>query len=141
MNWKKDPAEKYRIRIYGIDAPELDQQCGESAAFLLQGLLKSSLVILCAFVDTDRYGRYVCKVTAVKRSPCDPPGESHAHDVGDIMLGWGVAWQYTKYDNSELYSATEAIARRFKLGLWMHENPVPPWEFRKQKRENASGSK
>ena len=54
----------------------------------------------------------------------------------------GMAWVYLRYVplGSPLYEA-EANARLQKLGLWRGKNPVPPWEWRAQRRERQQESR
>jgi len=51
----------------------------------------------------------------------------------------GMAWWYRAYskeqppEEQELYERTEQAAKELKVGLWLDANPVPPWEWRRQK--------
>jgi endonuclease YncB( thermonuclease family) len=53
----------------------------------------------------------------------------------------GLAWHYKQYANEqpkeerEQYSFAEFEARVKKVGLWIDAEPVPPWDWRKAKRE------
>jgi len=52
--------------------------------------------------------------------------------------GWG--WAYKKFMNkADLahYLATERAARTKKNGLWLQENPQPPWDFKPQVKVKA----
>jgi len=52
----------------------------------------------------------------------------------------GLAWWYRAYaqeqmpEDRELYEVAEKEARERKLRLWRDPTPVPPWEWRKNKR-------
>jgi endonuclease YncB( thermonuclease family) len=35
------------------------------------------------------------------------------------------------------YQAAQAAAQSDKLGLWQDPDPVPPWQWRKSKKERA----
>jgi endonuclease YncB( thermonuclease family) len=58
------------------------------------------------------------------------------------MLKQGLAWHYKQYAKDqpeterEQYSLVEENAREQHIGLWrdVKSEPVPPWEWRKQKR-------
>ncbi len=58
----------------------------------------------------------------------------------------GYAWVYVAYCKKPFCSEwkdLEKTARRLKIGIWSQPNPVPPWQFRKNKRsafKNASPS-
>jgi endonuclease YncB( thermonuclease family) len=51
------------------------------------------------------------------------------------MVREGFAWRYVQYDRAGEFTAAEADAREHKRGLWADPHPVPPWEFRRAKRE------
>jgi endonuclease YncB( thermonuclease family) len=119
-------AEQMKIRLAGIDAPELKQPFGpESRDALRQSVLNQSVT-----VDTnkqDRYGRAVGKVLL------------NGEDVNLKQVSAGLAWVYTDYikelsvDDREKYRAAETAANDAHIGLWQDEQPVAPWTFRKTK--------
>jgi endonuclease YncB( thermonuclease family) len=104
-----------RIRLRGIDAPELDQSCrrgdeiyacGREARVRLQSLIGSHKVT-CSGAETDQYGRLLATCEA-----------------GDVELnkamveaGWAVA--YGSYVTEEL------AARAARRGLWKGEFDQP----------------
>jgi len=45
-----------------------------------------------------------------------------------------MAWVYRKYTDDERFYVLESEAKQSKRGLWLDENPIPPWEWRKGKR-------
>jgi endonuclease YncB( thermonuclease family) len=47
------------------------------------------------------------------------------------MLEAGMAWHYTKYDQSKKYADGEKSAKDAGRGLWSDPRRVPPWEWRK----------
>jgi endonuclease YncB( thermonuclease family) len=46
------------------------------------------------------------------------------------MLNAGMAWHYTKYDQSEKYHNAEIKARNNKVGLWVYPRRIAQWDFR-----------
>jgi hypothetical protein len=50
-------------------------------------------------------------------------------------FGDDFAWRYVQYDKPGEFTAAESDAREHHRGLWADAHPVPPWEFRRQKRE------
>jgi micrococcal nuclease len=111
-----------RVRLDGIDAPELGQPYGKSA--------KSSLSKLCRGKNAsvvergkDEEGRIVASVRC---------GEV---DANAEQVHRGMAWVYLRYVpfGSPLYEL-ETNARLRQLGLWRGTAPVPPWEWRQQTR-------
>ena len=116
--------EKIKIRLYGIDAPEMDQPGGKESRQYLYDRLYGKDVLIKA-MDIDRYSRLVAIVYL--------PG---AMAVNVDCLTSGHAWVYTKYCKVKMFCDLlpdlEAEARDRKDGLWAYPDPVPPWEWRKK---------
>lgn len=118
-----------RIRLYGIDAPELGQECldhagasyrcGEEARRVLRELI-GGRDISCDIVETDKYRRDVarCRVDNVELN----------REM--VRLGWALAY----YRHSIDYVLAEAAARGGKRGIWRGEFERPE-DFRAQQRE------
>ena len=60
-----------------------------------------------------------------------PDGRS----LNEELVYQGLAWWYRKYSKDQSLGELEAQARQAKLGLWADTEPVPPWEWRKTKRQ------
>lgn len=112
-----------KIRISGIDAPELDQECldngaawacGQSSKLALSEKIGSQPVN-CQISGRDKYRRFlaVCLV--------------QGKDIGKWMVTHGWATSYGSYEFDE------AIARRNKLGIWQGEFEKPQnWRQKSQ---------
>lgn len=112
-----------RVRLYGIDAPELDQPGGQASRDHLASLVLGREVEV-EPRDRDDYGRTVAVVLL-------PDGR----DVNALMVKAGQAWVYRKYCRHCYAMRTdEAWARLRGLGLWSDPGPVPPWRWRAQHR-------
>ena len=111
--------KKYKVRFYGIDAPEAAQDFGsESRDALREKLLGREAVV--KVIAVDRYGRAVGKVVCSGRY------------LNLEMVSEGFAWYYSDYAESEYDLAlAEKSARAHKRGLWHGNNQQPPWEWRK----------
>jgi endonuclease YncB( thermonuclease family) len=117
---------KLRIRLFGIDAPEKNQQCtnadgakwacGETAQKMLESLVAKAPYLQCDLIDTDRYGRAVMKCFA---------GET---DLGAALVRAGLALAYRQY--SSTYGADEDSAKTAKLGMWAGSFTAP-WTWRR----------
>jgi endonuclease YncB( thermonuclease family) len=110
--------KQHRIRFDGIDAPERGQPFSNRAKSTLSDLVFGKTVKVDT-EGTDKYDRTIGRVYVDGR------------DVGLAMLEAGVAWHYTKYDQSKPYADGEKVARAARRGLWTDKNPIPPWEWRK----------
>lgn len=114
-----------RVRLYGIDAPELHQTCdggtwaaGKLARDALVDIIGGHPVTCVVIVPRDRYGRPVstCSVGPV--------------DLGERMVSRGWAWAFTRY--SSWYVSDETSAAISRSGLHAH-NCRKAWEWRVEK--------
>ena len=114
---------QYKIRLSGIDAPELGQEFGRQAKQSLSGLVFGKDIVV-IHDKVDRWGRLVGKVMV---------GGS---DANLAMIEAGLAWHFKKYEKEQAqvdrraYSDAEVRARQTRIGLWSQPNPLPPWEYR-----------
>jgi endonuclease YncB( thermonuclease family) len=115
--------ETLRVRLSGIDAPELGQAFGRNAKAALSGLAFARSVAI-AWRKRDRYDRLVAKVTLDRR------------DIALEMLALGMAWHDTRFEPEQPsadpreYGEAQSRARVARRGLWADAAPVPPWEYR-----------
>ncbi len=111
-----------RIRLWGIDAPERDQTCGDlPAGRMATGALAHVIgdrPVSCESVDTDRYGRTV--------ATCAVDGE----DLGSMMVRAGWARDYARYSGGH-YRQDEDAARTRQRGMWAADC-IAPWEWRRR---------
>ena len=115
-----------RVRLYGIDAPELKQQCvdengvlwgcGVAAQRQLNSLIGANKALHCSLRDVDRYGRLIMQCF------------NGATDIGAAMVRSGHAVAYRHF--SDLYMAEEEQAKTALKGIW-RGTFIPPWEWRR----------
>lgn len=110
---------RFKIRLYGIDAPEKKQDFGQKAKQHLSSLIFNKEVKI-KFTEIDRYGRIVGKVYL------------NDIEINIEMLKAGMAWHYSRYDQTSTYITAEKQARKNGIGLWSMKNPIPPWNFRRK---------
>ncbi len=76
----------------------------------------------------DRYGRIVGKVLI------------NGVDANFEQVKRGLAWFYKKYQNEQPlqdrldYLHAQEDAEKSRAGLWLDNEPIAPWDFRKFKR-------
>ncbi len=115
--------KQHKIRLAGIDAPELGQPFGQTAKRKLSDLVFEKMVTVVG-TKTDRYGRLVGQVFLL------------GVDVPLEMLNAGLAWHFKEFEGEQLakdrkaYSEAESKAKDSKLNLWAEPKPMPPWEYR-----------
>lgn len=122
---------KLRVRLYGIDAPEVrheempGQPHGEEAKEALAAQVLGRGVTV-EIVDIDVHKRVV---GIVHRSGAD---------INLEMVRGGYAWAYRRYLSAPYasgYIEAENEARGRRAGLWKQPNPDPPWEFKRRGRD------
>lgn len=115
-----------KVRLYGIDAPELGQPFGRNAKGALSERVHGQTVTV-DVIDTDRYGRTVGRIRMGNR------------DINLELVEAGMAWWYRQYSpsNAKLEQA-EAVATKEKRGLWADHDPIPPWKWRAEKRKHPA---
>lgn len=114
---------QHKIRLAGIDAPEIGQPFGQTAKKKLSDLVFEKMVTVVSS-KTDRHGRLVAQVFLF------------GVDVPLEMLNAGLAWHYKEYEREQpakdrkSYSEAESKAKAGNLNLWAEPKPMPPWEYR-----------
>jgi micrococcal nuclease len=108
-----------KIRIEGIDAPEICQAGGQAARAALARRVKGRLLEL-RVQRQDDYGRSVAVLRA--------DGE----DIGGWMVSQGQAWSYRFGRDTGPYSAQQAQARAARRGLFADRAALEPRLFRQR---------
>lgn len=120
-----------RVRLYGIDAPEHDQDYGREARERLSSLVRGENNLALEYKDTDRYGRLVGVLYFGS-----PDGR---RSVNRVMVEEGLARWYSRYGGRELgLDQAEQNARRARRGIWASGSQVAPWDHRREQRRRAS---
>lgn len=132
---------QYRIRLAGIDAPEKAQPFGARSKETLSSLVFGHWVTV-EGDKRDRYGRTVAKLwVAPLEAGCRSSSTCpRTVDANLAQVATGMAWWYRQYAREQApedriqYAEAEASARNRKVGLWRDPDPVPPWEWRRERR-------
>ena len=110
--------KNYRIRFYGIDAPEANQQDGIASRDVLRDKILGQDVTV-TVRNIDRYGRAVGLVSFQGRN------------INLEMVREGQAWYYKNFAPGERdFEDAQRIAQENRLGLWQSPSPMPPWKYR-----------
>ncbi|MEQ6169134.1 thermonuclease family protein [Ekhidna sp. MALMAid0563] len=115
-----DDQEELKIRLVGIDAPEVKQEHGVEARDYARSLLNGKE--LTVYLE---------------------PGETYGRKLGVVitndgkhfnyeMVAAGYAWFYDYYSDDKYLEAAYKRAKELKHGLWSLPNPVAPWDWRKK---------
>ncbi len=114
-----------KIRLEGVDAPEM-RQCGGPAARDALSKWVGAREVVIEPRKIDRYGRAVARV------------HRGAGEVGLQLVAAGHAWHYQTYAREQspaaraAYAQAELHARTRRVGLWACDTPEPPWTFRRR---------
>ncbi|MBP3731536.1 MAG: thermonuclease family protein [Mailhella sp.] len=117
---------RFRVRLYGIDAPEGKQSFGHESRSNMQRLTKGKKVLL-KRMYTDNYQRTVAIVFL------SAGGKADALSLNERQVQDGMAWVYDFFCTSSecnTWKFEEAMAKNRKIGLWKNPSPIPPWQWR-----------
>lgn len=123
---RRTSGDVVKVRLYGVDAPELAQPGGPEARDYLRAMLADAGTVDVRTMDTDRYGRVVGRV-------------QHGDvDVNAALLDAGQAWVYPQYCQA-IFPCAEWVVVTIRAalgqrGLWAAGMPQPPWDWRRERR-------
>jgi len=126
-----DRNRQYKVRLDGIDAPEIAQAYGDAAKKSLSDLVLGKMVTVTRS-KIAREGWIVGKVTLSGR------------DINLEQIRRGYAWFYRAYakelspEDATAYEQAEAKAREDHLGLWAGAEPIAPWDLREAQRGQSA---
>ena len=109
--------QRVRVRLVGIDAPELDQPMGREARAALAAKLAGGIVRVEGDAR-DQHGRLLGTLRLADR------------DLNREMVAEGWAWAFTGFAENDDLIAAESAARRGRRGLWANPEPQPPRQWR-----------
>lgn len=118
---------QYKIRLAGIDAPEKKQAFGQASKKSLSDLVFDKVVSI-IYDKQDQYGRTVGKVMV------------NGKDANLEQVKRGMAWFYKKYQNEMVlddrldYLHAQEAAESSNVGLWVDDDAIAPWDFRKRRK-------
>lgn len=118
---------QHKIRLAGIDAPELSQAFGRVSRQHLADQVVGRTVVI-EWSKRDKYQRLVGKILL------------NGRDINITQIEAGLAWHYKKYATEQIpedrqrYARAEEQARASRLDLWQYSHAVPPWDYRKTKK-------
>jgi endonuclease YncB( thermonuclease family) len=125
---RDDEGRRYRVRLRGIDAPERAQPYASVSRRNLSRLARGRTVTV-TYEGVDKYGRVL--------------GWVHVDDgvsVNLLQVQAGLAWHYAIRGrpwtaDDDLLARAEHDARLARRGLWARPSPQPPWQYRRDHRD------
>lgn len=116
-----------RVKLLGVDAPEINQAFGDVARKHLSDLVFDKAVVV-------HYSGISADQSLTGRVLLDDA------DIGAQMIRDGAAWfdpnngDRLGVMDRDIYQQSEQAARSERRGLWQQTNPTAPWEFVKAER-------
>lgn len=116
----KGEEKSISVRLYGIDAPEKEQDYGATAEARLKELIRNKPIEI-EIKGTDNHKRPLVVVFF------------NGNNINLQMLREGMAWHYDRFDSTPEFSAAHEEAKLHKRGLWINDKAISPEEFRHKK--------
>lgn len=119
----------FQVRLWGIDAPEWDQEFSADAKILCHQFVEGKKIEV-QEKSTDTYGRTVALVLVDGLS------------LNEELIRRGMAWVHIRYCDEKIcnfWRELEAEARLSHSGLWQEEHPIPPWRWKNLRRQKKQG--
>ncbi|HGJ5868561.1 thermonuclease family protein, partial [Arsenophonus nasoniae] len=119
--------KRVKVRLIGIDAPELGQPFGRrSKQNLLHLSAKKQAEVMTE--KQDRFGRWLGTLIIAGKN------------INAEQVKSGLAWAYRCHGRATdfRFLALEKKARQANIGLWSSKSPIEPWMWRKQKSDKKS---
>jgi endonuclease YncB( thermonuclease family) len=123
-----DQKVQHKVRLSGIDAPEIGQAFGTKSRDALRARVLRKPVAVHRRGE-DQYGRTLATL------------EFEGDDVAEWMVAAGMAWHYKRYSDDKALAAAERKARSARTGLWADGDPMPPWKWRASERDRKEESR
>ena len=117
-----------KVRLYGIDSPEMNQAHGRPARNIARQWLIPGRQVEVEPMYRDNYGRIVALVWAQDTL------------VNAELVRSGAAWVYPRFCRSreicEPMVDMQEEARQARRGLWQEQQPEPPWQWKKRQLQS-----
>lgn len=120
--------EQYKIRLEGIDTPEMDQAFGKNAKQALSKYVFGKQVTV-NLSGQDRYQRYLGTLIL------------DGQNINLQLVKDGCAWHYKEYSSDSALAQAESDARSARRGLWQDDDVMAPWEWRRKDSRKSSAKK
>jgi endonuclease YncB( thermonuclease family) len=110
---------KYKIRMLGIDAPEMSQTYGADSRYWLSTYMhKPGTIVL---KNIDKYGRHVATLYI------------NNININQLSVRLGKSWYAPQFYKNSAFAYAMDSAKSESKGLWIYSNPIPPWVYRKMR--------
>lgn len=124
----------FKVRLYAIDCPEDGQLWGDTAKYSLIRLIGGRKIRIESH-GHDKFERMLATVYVKNNS------DKEWINVNAKMVVCGHAWVMRRFykhlpkERQNDLNSKERWAKSKKVGLWITENPIPPWKWRDEKNK------
>jgi micrococcal nuclease len=146
------------FRFAFIDAPEIEQPFGRESQAFLQSLIGGKTLRLDPIgkestggIPIDPYKRLLCMGFLTEQmeigtinyyldGACNTGKVTTARpatrniELEMIVNGWAWVVERWTFEREDEYFAAQEDAQRNRRGLWVMDNPEPPWDFKRRQR-------
>lgn len=135
---RRDLEFETTVRFGFIDAPEMGQPGGHEAKDFLAKQIWGRCLELSILIkmDTggivDRHGRIVAIPYLWQEFIGDPKNRGFFRNIELEMVLNGWAWVLDRYGPDASYLDALSDARRHRRGIWVRNDNIHPWDFKKQ---------
>jgi len=116
---------QHRVHLYATAAPAAGQPYAKESKKNLSQLVDKMIRVEGMAVESN--GTIVAKVY-----------DADNQYVNLVQISTGMAWHHAQRKASPELTAAQNEARNAKRGLWSEPNPVPPWQYRQQKKSTTT---
>ena len=114
-----------KVRLNHVDCPEKGQPFGKAAKKFGSDFCFGKTLTVRSHGKRDRYGRLIGEIYIGNKC------------LNKELVRNGLAWHFARYSKDREYAGLNAKARIGRVGLWRDAAAVPPWQWRKQKRNDV----
>ncbi len=107
-----------KVKLYGVEAPEKDQEYGRESSKLLKDLIDDEDVKIIP-VHATKSGTLIGKVYL------------DGDYINATMIKAGAAWYDDDHADDSKLEKAEKWAKKHEVGIWSHRDPTPPWVYKK----------
>lgn len=125
-----DINELHCIMIRGVDTPKPGQKYFDEAKAHLEKLARKRIARI-SIVDRDTMMREFADVHT-RPKPVDGAEETDETEinVGLSLIQAGLGWyDGMEFEGAAVFKQAELDAKEKRIGLWVEDNPIPPWDF------------
>lgn len=112
--------ERVKVRLYGIDAPDMRQPHYQQALSLLRD--QASLQQVKVYPAGYDKECLVAEVILLEKK----------QRLSEVMVRNGYAWAYRAHCKDPALDQAQELARQEGRGIWAESAPEPPWEWRER---------